>query len=144
MTGTHELKWHRAIQWYLGHVLCPCSTFMSLTSDDVKLLNHLLPVGKLSLHLILEIIWGVQGKHRLYTAAPTFVSQLYWIRFFFVVNMFLTFLITDNVLFWWRCRPSSPALMSTIAMNAIQDILNQDTLTSVGRYSHAVRIHQKI
>lgn len=30
---------------------------MSLTSDDVQLLDHLLPVGKFSLHLILEVIW---------------------------------------------------------------------------------------
>lgn len=39
--------------------------FICLTSDDVKLLDHLLPVGKLPFHLILKIICRTNSKHRL-------------------------------------------------------------------------------
>lgn len=44
---------------HVAALLCPLPLlhyFIFLTSDDVKLLNHLLPVGQFSLHLILEVI----------------------------------------------------------------------------------------
>lgn len=47
----------------------PFRPIFCLTSDDVELLNHLLPVGELPLHLILKIIWATNGKEGWESAA---------------------------------------------------------------------------